>query len=710
MLSGKSSDGRPGHPLSLWLPLAVWLAAASMPAVAAADTGRAIPPGQEELLGRMLGRGEALPGDCRLTGGGVEATIVVAYYTCSGAAIAVELHDVAGAASDLQTEQFAVVVRSGAAPPALLEALAARIREHEPAFEWRQVSLLQKRVLGFRLGAGALAACASGILILGLVAQLLVARRCAPPQSEPHLFVGRGRVTALGELLRRRRRLRDVRILAAFGVLAFFFFTRMSCLTCLPAYVDETVHIHWARSLLDSHFTSEFSVGRWLPIRIMSVFLLMPVDELFAARLGSVAMGAAILIGCVLINRELFSSTEGLLAGVVYTLLPYSLLYDRLALADVYLVAFGAWVVYFSILAARRRGVPALLAMSLCCYAAILSKPTGGVFLLVPLVASVFLAQRGTRASCLRSVRPTPAGGTVFLCFLIWAGYGTELLTSQAAFEGRRQVAGVLLPNLAVAGDWLSVLLTPPVALAALAVSAAALLATVLGARTEPFLACLLALAILPSALVSRTWYPSYLLFAVVPIALLLARAIALCGSTAGRALARVRPGLRLSARRTIYTAGVLLISAATAPLGVALVVRPEKASLPWAETSRFVSGGLSGYGLSELAAFLRAQAQAGPINVMRFDLVQPPNHGLDLYLPAGDGISLHTIDHRDEHAGARIASLAAARRTLFVSNPEVEESMGARTGARIGRAALVWSYERPGSETRLQVWEIERN
>src|SRR5512134_233107 len=109
-----------------------------MPAGVMADAGRAIPPGQEELLSQMLGRGETLPGNCRFAGGGIEGAIVVAKYTCETGTITVELRDAADApASALRTQQFAIVVRSGPAPPELTEALATLVRDREASLEWK---------------------------------------------------------------------------------------------------------------------------------------------------------------------------------------------------------------------------------------------------------------------------------------------------------------------------------------------------------------------------------------------------------------------------------------------------------------------------------------------------------------------------------------------------------------------------------------------
>jgi hypothetical protein len=76
--------------------------------------------------------------------------------------------------------------------------------------------------------------------------------------------------------------------------------------------------------------------------------------------------------------------------------------------------------------------------------------------------------------------------------------------------------------------------------------------------------------------------------------------------------------------------------------------------------------------------------------------------------MSATEAIQLYAVDHLDERAAAQIASLAK-RRTLFVSNPEAEESMGVAVGSHVGRAVRIWSHVRPGGQTRLEVWEVER-
>jgi hypothetical protein len=96
-----------------------------------------IPPGQEELLGTILGKGSALPGDCKLAAGNIEKTIVHATYACPSGEVIVELaHSADASANATRTEKFALRIERGTPPPDLQSALLSRIREHENEFGW----------------------------------------------------------------------------------------------------------------------------------------------------------------------------------------------------------------------------------------------------------------------------------------------------------------------------------------------------------------------------------------------------------------------------------------------------------------------------------------------------------------------------------------------------------------------------------------------
>ena len=96
----------------------------------------AIPPGEEELIAGMLGRGMALR-DCTLASGGVEYTVIKATYACPAGAVSLVLdHPQNATAASMVTGQFAVTLQSGAPPAGFGEALASLIRAREAAFVW----------------------------------------------------------------------------------------------------------------------------------------------------------------------------------------------------------------------------------------------------------------------------------------------------------------------------------------------------------------------------------------------------------------------------------------------------------------------------------------------------------------------------------------------------------------------------------------------
>ncbi|MCB9787726.1 MAG: hypothetical protein H6744_13670 [Deltaproteobacteria bacterium] len=108
------------------------------PGVARADSAWVIAPGQEKLLGEMLGTGVELPGGCRFAGASVERDHVTGRYECAGGrALAVELrHPSEAQGRGVRTAQFSVLAPTGELPPDFSQALRQRIRAHEARWRW----------------------------------------------------------------------------------------------------------------------------------------------------------------------------------------------------------------------------------------------------------------------------------------------------------------------------------------------------------------------------------------------------------------------------------------------------------------------------------------------------------------------------------------------------------------------------------------------
>lgn len=109
-------------------------------ALASADEAWVIAPGQEALLTSLLGGPDPLPGPCHLLGAGVDRAVVRARYACDGRpALDLELQrpGTTGLRPLAETAHFWLTAPAAAdPPPALIAALAARIRAGEAPFRW----------------------------------------------------------------------------------------------------------------------------------------------------------------------------------------------------------------------------------------------------------------------------------------------------------------------------------------------------------------------------------------------------------------------------------------------------------------------------------------------------------------------------------------------------------------------------------------------
>jgi hypothetical protein len=125
-----------------------------------------IPAGQDELLAQMLGRAETLPGECRFAGGGAERGVIRATYSCPSGEIVFELrHPDAAPGAPFHTVRFAITPTRGTPPPGFADALLARIRAREAAFEWRQSRSIFFWLSTLRVNGVLFALCAAFVMI-----------------------------------------------------------------------------------------------------------------------------------------------------------------------------------------------------------------------------------------------------------------------------------------------------------------------------------------------------------------------------------------------------------------------------------------------------------------------------------------------------------------------------------------------------------------
>lgn len=481
--------------------------------------------------------------------------------------------------------------------------------------------------------------------------------------------------------------------------------SRLYALTHIPIFIDEAIHVDWGRATAESYPPSNpVYDGKWLSVKLFGLASSVgaPFDDLVAARLSVAALCLTAALACYLTGRELFSKRAGALAAAVYVALPFTVLYNSLALTDGVQMAFAAWAVFLSIRLARARRWFYVLTLPLALVAAVLAKFSGVVLLGLPLAAVLMLTPRARWAG--GALRAAPALLAPLGLFALFYSLGMLQTLQANATVARASLREQVLVNLVAAGGWMWGLLTPSVAVLALA--AVVWLLAFERSRAGLFVLAVLGITVLPYVVLSHVWFPRYLLAAVIPVSLAVGRLLDGAASLAER---------HWCGRRSLAAVALPLLAAGALgwPIlrsGSVLFALPE-ADIPAAERFQFVEGWPSGYGVRELAAFLREQGEATPggVLVARTNWADHPLQSLNIYLSGASSLSLYTVADESESSVKYLTWLNTKRRTLLVLITErnVPQRIRAAAAPLLGCGRPVWSHTRPGGMTGFVVLEL---
>lgn len=146
-----------------------------------------------------------------------------------------------------------------------------------------------------------------------------------------------------------------------FLLLAFvlFFFLRLSKLNNIPVFVDEAIYVRWSQVMKNEaslRFLPQTDGKQPLFMWVTIPFFKLSPDPLIAGRLVSVAAGLGTLLGVALLSYLIFGDLlVASLSMLVFSILPYSVFFDRMALVDSMLAMFGIWSLALSVLFAKTK-------------------------------------------------------------------------------------------------------------------------------------------------------------------------------------------------------------------------------------------------------------------------------------------------------------------------------------------------------------------
>lgn len=183
-------------------------------------------------------------------------------------------------------------------------------------------------------------------------------------------------------------------IFLGIGVLLLALALRVYNLTLLPIFADEAIYVRWAQVM-----RAEPTL-RFLPLsdgkQPLFMWTVMPAlkfftDPLFAGRMVSVFSGAATLVGVFVLTFILFKSKKAaIVAAFLYAVSPFTVFFDRMALVDSMLTAFGVWALVFAVATAKTFRFDLAMLTGFALGGALLTKSPGLFFAaLLPTTALV---------------------------------------------------------------------------------------------------------------------------------------------------------------------------------------------------------------------------------------------------------------------------------------------------------------------------------
>jgi 4-amino-4-deoxy-L-arabinose transferase-like glycosyltransferase len=487
-------------------------------------------------------------------------------------------------------------------------------------------------------------------------------------------------------------------------------------LMALPAFEDEGSQLRWVWRIIEAgEWLQPFGDGKPLEAWPLVPLVRLGFHPLHTARVLHVLAG---MVGAVLIYqlaRQLADRWASFVTGALFTLCPFVMYLQRLALTDLFVCVAGIWVLLSVIkfIKAPDGRQSVLLAMSLVLAA--FGKFPVGFFFLIAMPLALLLMPSHERRELLRSPAPMNLVGAYAPAVLLAAamivaafirvrsgrsaGFGLQHVIGIGGgrYQDIAATMGIARPNLV--GELSTQLSWPVMVIGLVGLVAGALL----NDWRRRWLIMVGLLPMLGVGLFAQFWFSRYLLFTIPPLIVAAVSGWQSLSLHAGRFRLAVQLGALAVCVGFMGRQSAMII---LDPLGA-----------NWSPLDRFqyIEGGGSGYGYPEAAKFL-LDAKNAP--AMIYSLDGHSAYQLLTYLPASwtdrvkpifygqDGKELRSEDARLE------SLLNQAPAWIIVSEQLLQHYLDSSFGsANIDQFNLrrIATFDKPGSHARLAIYAVTR-
>lgn len=442
-----------------------------------------------------------------------------------------------------------------------------------------------------------------------------------------------------------------IAVIALASIFALAAFIRTYNIFSIPIFADEAIYIRWAQVM------KSVSTLRFLPLSdgkqplfmwIVIPFLKLFSDPLAAGRMVSVVSGLASLVGIFLLTLRLFNSAKSaVVASLLYAVSPFSVFFDRMALADSLLTNFGIWSLYFGILTSQTLRLDFAMLTGFALGGAWLTKSPAMFFLILlpsTLLASNWPKEKFSKVKHFISlfsrwlVSWTIAFGMYNILRLGPEFHMIALRNRDYVFSVSEALKHPLDPfqfHLAEILNWFWILLPGPVLILAV-------ISILFGVKNHlKQILLLLAWLVAPlfvEAEIAKVFTARYILFAVFPMYIFASSFFTV-----------------VKLKNSYYLPIILFLVIPALWIDYLLLKNPENAPLPRVERSGYLEEWTAGTGIREIAQQIKSERLKNPdktiiVGTEGFFGTLPD--GLQIYLAdlpnvvvKGVGISISSVD-----------------------------------------------------------------
>lgn len=488
----------------------------------------------------------------------------------------------------------------------------------------------------------------------------------------------------------------EITMLAILAI--FYFLTRLINLDLIPIFTDEAIYAYWAQVALHdpaNRFISLEDGKQPLFIWFAAISHKFVADPLIANRLISVLAGFGSLLAIYFLAKELFSKNTARIAALLYIILPFTLLYDKMGLFDSLLTMLGISSIFFSIKLIKDPRLDWALLAGISIGLAMITK-SSGVFFLYYLPLSLILFNFKDKNRQTKFFK--------WLGFVLITGFISQIIYNSLRLSplfyiiGRKNLEFIrsinevvkdpfifFTPNTIAMLDWLTEYLGWPLFIVLIA---AAILPIANKNKTAVYLTLLVVFPFAAKVIFNKVLYPRFLLFYFPFVIILIAYFLSTLADRFPKATKFSKVLLILVLISPAYNSWMLL-------------TKPLDAKIPKSDANQYLNDWPAGFGVKEITKLINNEPSDKEVYVATEGTFGLLPYALQIYFFNQKNVHILGFWPVDpDNIPAQVLEVAQNNKTYFVFNENQKE-------IKNPRLKFIARYQKGRGDSFMRLYEV---